>query len=57
MGCYIVFGVELEFLLEREAGGAEVLLGSVPSVIVGCLSEMETRGLSEVGICESIFLS
>lgn len=55
MRCYLVFGVELAFLLEREANGEEVLLGTVPSVIASCLAEVETRGLSEVGICESVF--
>lgn len=52
---YLVFGVELEFLLEREAGGAEVLPGTIPSVIASCLSEVEARGLGEVGICKSVF--
>ncbi|KAG2347597.1 hypothetical protein BDR05DRAFT_927537 [Suillus weaverae] len=45
-----VFGVELEFLLEREANGAQPEIGSIPSVILACLSEVEFRGLSEVGI-------
>ncbi|KAG9312280.1 rho GTPase activating protein 22 [Chiua virens] len=45
-----VFGVELEFLLEREAGGADVPHGTIPSVIASCLEEVEARGLSEVGI-------
>jgi hypothetical protein len=46
--------VELEFLLEREADGAEVLqVGIIPSAIVSGLLEVEARGLSEVGICES----
>ena len=52
---YLVFGVELEFLLEREADGEEILPGTVPSVIESCLLEVEARGLSEVGICESVF--
>ena len=51
---YLVFGVELEFLLEREADGAEVLPGTIPSAIASCLLEVEARGLSEVGICESV---
>jgi hypothetical protein len=54
---YLVFGVELGFLLEREADGAEVLPGMIPSAIASCLLEVEARGLSEVGICESIFPS
>ncbi|ETW74695.1 GTPase activating-like protein [Heterobasidion irregulare TC 32-1] len=45
-----VFGVDLEFLLKREAGGNPVPQGAVPSVIERCLQEVEARGLSEVGI-------
>ncbi|KAI6046239.1 hypothetical protein EDC04DRAFT_2887920 [Pisolithus marmoratus] len=45
-----VFGVDLDFLLQREAGGAEVEPGTIPSVIRRCLYEVESRGLSEVGI-------
>ncbi|KAF4620517.1 hypothetical protein D9613_001123 [Agrocybe pediades] len=45
-----VFGVELEFLLRREAGSTEISPGSVPRVIEECLSEVERRGLNEVGI-------
>lgn len=48
---FLVFGVELEFLVEREANGAHPEIGSIPSVILTCLSEVEFRGLSEVGIC------
>lgn len=55
MSCCLVFGVELEFLLEREANGAEVPPGAIPSVMANCLEEVETRGLSEVGICKSLF--
>lgn len=47
-----MFGVELEFLLQREAGGGLVSPGTVPVIIDQCLSEVESRGLSEVGICE-----
>jgi len=47
-----VFGVELEFLLRREAGSTDIPQGSVPRVIEECLSEVERRGLNEVGICE-----
>ncbi|KAK7029539.1 rho GTPase-activating protein [Paramarasmius palmivorus] len=45
-----VFGVELEFLLEREAGGGPVSPGTIPSVMERCLAEVEARGLTEVGI-------
>ncbi len=47
-----MFGVELELLLQREAGGGVVSPGAVPRVIDECLSQVESRGLSEVGICE-----
>ena len=53
--CSAVFGVELEFLLKREAGGDHVAPGTVPIVIEQCLSEIERRGLNEVGIC--VFVS
>ncbi|TFK45164.1 hypothetical protein BDQ12DRAFT_50569 [Crucibulum laeve] len=45
-----VFGVELEFLLQRESDGSQVPPGTVPSIIEECLFEVESRGLSEVGI-------
>ncbi|KAM5530203.1 hypothetical protein V8D89_016139 [Ganoderma adspersum] len=45
-----VFGVELEFLLQREATGGEVRPGAVPSVVERLISEVESRGLMEVGI-------
>jgi RhoGAP domain len=44
-----VFGVELDFLLQREAGG-EVVPGAVPRVLEQCLSEIEAGGLQEVGL-------
>lgn len=47
-----MFGVELDVLLRREAEGQEVLPGTIPSVIDRCLAEIESRGLTEVGICE-----
>ncbi|KAF7977931.1 hypothetical protein HWV62_1997 [Athelia sp. TMB] len=45
-----VFGVELPFLLKREAANGEVLPGAIPFIIERCLYEVETRGLTEVGI-------
>ncbi|KAJ7591782.1 rho GTPase activating protein 22 [Mycena floridula] len=45
-----VFGVELNFLLERETGGQEIEPGTIPSIMERCLIEVEARGLSEVGI-------
>ena len=47
----LVFGVELEFLLRREAERDDISPGTVPIIIEQCLSEVESRGLSEVGIC------
>lgn len=46
-----VFGVELEFLLRREAGSDHIQPGTVPLIIEQCMSEIERRGLTEVGIC------
>ena len=54
---FLVFGVELEFLLRRETGSEHVPWGTVPTIIEQCLSEVESRGLSEVGICTLLFLS
>ncbi|KIJ51425.1 hypothetical protein M422DRAFT_158043 [Sphaerobolus stellatus SS14] len=45
-----VFGVELDFLLEREAGGNEVPIGAVPRILDMCLNEIEAHGLQEVGL-------
>lgn len=53
IGSSLVFGVDLEVLLRRETGGSEAPPGTVPRVLELCLSEIETRGLSEVGICSS----
>lgn len=50
--CYTVFGVELEFLLRRETGNETIPPGTIPLVVDQCLSEIESRGLTEVGICE-----
>jgi len=44
-----VFGVELDFLLQRETVGA-VQPGAVPRVLEQSLSEIEARGLQEVGL-------
>lgn len=48
-----MFGVGLESLLQRQAG-VPVPSGSIPVVIDECLSEVELRGLTEVGICERL---
>ncbi|KAF9065118.1 hypothetical protein BDP27DRAFT_1332534 [Rhodocollybia butyracea] len=45
-----VFGVELDFLLERENGGGPISPGTIPSIIKHCLAQVESRGLTEVGI-------
>lgn len=47
----LAFGVDLESLLRREAGIADIAPGAVPRVIELCLKEIETRGLTEAGIC------
>ncbi len=47
-----VFGVDPQILLEREAEGGDVPYGALPRVIEQCLSEIESRGLTEVGICK-----
>jgi len=47
-----VFGVELEFLLRREADSEEITPGTIPMIIEKFLSEIEARGLTEVGICD-----
>lgn len=45
-----VFGVDLSFLVRREADGEEVSPHAVPKVLDMCLEEIEKRGLEEVGI-------
>ncbi|KAF7363094.1 Rho GTPase activating protein 22 [Mycena venus] len=45
-----VFGVDLNFLLRRELGSEEIPPGTIPSIVERCLSEIEARGLMEVGI-------
>ncbi|KAH9888368.1 hypothetical protein C8Q73DRAFT_794141 [Cubamyces lactineus] len=45
-----VFGVELDFLLQREAPDGEVQPGAIPSVLERLINEVERRGLTEVGI-------
>ncbi|KAJ7641022.1 rho GTPase activating protein 22 [Roridomyces roridus] len=45
-----VFGVDLNVLLRREVGSDDIPAGTLPSIIERCLSEIEDRGLMEVGI-------
>ncbi|KZT03884.1 uncharacterized protein LAESUDRAFT_728564 [Laetiporus sulphureus 93-53] len=47
---HAVFGVELDFLLRREAINGEVQPGTIPSVLDRLIAEVEARGLMEVGI-------
>lgn len=47
-----VFGVDLFALVQREAPNGEPQPGTVPSFFERCLSEVEGRGLEEVGICK-----
>jgi GTPase-activating protein BEM2 len=49
--------VDLLFLLQREATYGEVQPGTIPTVMQQCLQEIESRGLSEVGICTSFHLT
>lgn len=46
-----VFGVDLEVLLKRESSDGGTPPGVVPSVIQRLITEVESRGLTEVGIC------
>jgi hypothetical protein len=52
----IVFGVDLQFLIRREADG-DPQPGAIPLVVEQCINEVEGRGLTEVGICEYPFLT
>ncbi|OCH89401.1 hypothetical protein OBBRIDRAFT_732687 [Obba rivulosa] len=45
-----VFGVELEVLLQRETADSEAPVGAIPSVVQRLITEVEKRGLTEVGI-------
>ena len=49
----IVFGVDLRILLQREAQNGIIQPGAVPFFLTQCLTEIELRGLTEVGICKS----
>lgn len=51
-----MFGVDLTFLVLREAGGDEITPDAVPSVLELCLSKIEERGLTEQGICKLLLL-
>ena len=48
-----VFGVDLQFLLQREARDQEVQPGAIPSVVERLIEEVDKRGLTEIGICRS----
>ena len=54
MMAFTVFGVDLDFLLRREAVDGEVPPGTIPSVLERLINEVEQRGLTEVGICASL---
>ena len=51
---FLVFGVSLEALVHRENPGWDESSNAVPLALEQSLSEVERRGLSEVGICEHI---
>ena len=44
-------------ILKRESPDGEMHPGSIPSVLEQLISEVESRGLTEVGICTSVFPS
>lgn len=50
---FSVFGVELSYLIERETGSPDPPAGAVPQILNMLLEEIETRGLTEEGICRS----
>ena len=52
-----VFGVNLEALVQREVGSEDIPPGTIPKVMELCIDEVERRGLTEVGICESFMYS
>jgi GTPase-activating protein BEM2 len=51
-----IFGVDLTALLRREHHGEDPPPGALPSFIQVCLTEIESRGFSEVGICTCLLL-
>lgn len=44
--------MDLESLLLRESSDGNILPGAVPSVVYRLITEVESRGLTEIGICE-----
>lgn len=52
-----MFGVALTTLVMRENPGISDFSGLVPRAFEACLSEIERRGLTEIGICELQLLS
>ncbi len=53
MMAFTVFGVDLDFLLQREAPNGEIQPGAIPAFLERLIDEVERRGLTEVGICMS----
>ncbi|THH29042.1 hypothetical protein EUX98_g5142 [Antrodiella citrinella] len=45
-----VFGVDLDYLLQRDAGGVEPQPGAIPSVIDRLMWFVENKGLTDIGI-------
>lgn len=45
-----MFNVDLDVLLQREAGNSPVATGAVPHILDRCLAEIEARGLQEPGL-------
>ncbi len=50
----LVFGVDLEYLLERDSPDGDVPSGTIPPVILRLIEEVESRGLQEIGICQQL---
>lgn len=47
-----MFGVVLDELIARENNGIIDVEGAIPHALELCLSEIERRGLTEVGLCK-----
>lgn len=53
----VVFGVDLETLLLRESADNSIAPGTIPRVVQRLIDEVESRGLTEVGICKWKFIN
>ena len=48
---HVVFGVSLETILLRQSDDDTIPPGTIPRVVERLIEEVESRGLTEVGIC------